>query len=442
MNAGGTNNSGGMNNSGGTAGGSAGTGGNAGVGGAACPSNCDDQNDCTVDSCVAGACKNEPLAAGKACGTGRTCDESAVCVRCRDTAAGKGQDEGCTAGAPVCTGTGTAATCAGCTKDLDCDDGNECTTEKCTAGSCVVSAVAAGQACSAGVCNGAANAEKCVACLDDAIAPAKDSGCTPAAPACDTTGSAGCYSCVKDADCASDGVACTNDTCTNHVCKHVADDTKCTASGNVCKPNRCDATLDCKQVDITLSSPLIQAGKTLGNGSFEDGVDQGDAVGWSNNGDDYVIYNCTGLGCIGSSGTTLSAPGDGILCAWFGGTTVAAVDELVREIMLPPGTQTLHIQADTNVQTKSVAATNHDFFDIRFLDPMSLAQVGATVVTLTNATGQTGGAVAWTANGIDKTVDATALPSSVLLSLHSSVDAPLKTDFFIDNVRVTATVCQ
>jgi hypothetical protein len=73
---------------------------------------------------------------------------------------------------------------------------------------------------------------------------------------------------------------------------------------------------------------------------------------------------------------------------------------------------------------------------------MSLAQVGATVVTLTNATGQTGGAVAWTANGIDKTVDATALPSSVLLSLHSSVDAPLKTDFFIDNVRVTATVCQ
>jgi hypothetical protein len=38
-------------------------------------------------------------------------------------------------------------------------------------------------------------------------------------------------------------------------------------------------------------------------------------------------------------------------------------------------------------------------------------------------------------------VDATALPSSVLLSLRSSVDAALKTDFFIDNVRVTATVC-
>ena len=78
-----------------------------------------------------------------ACGTGRTCDDNAVCVRCRDTAAGKGQDEGCTAGAPVCMGTGTAATCAGCTKDIDCDDGNECTTESALP-SCVVSPVTAG----------------------------------------------------------------------------------------------------------------------------------------------------------------------------------------------------------------------------------------------------------------------------------------------------------
>jgi hypothetical protein len=191
-----------------------------------------------------------------------------------------------------------------------------------------------------------------------------------------------------------------------------------------------------------MTTPLIQAGKTTGNGSFEDGVNEMDAVGWANDGDDYVIYNCTGLGCIGSSGTTFSAPGDGILCAWFGGTTVAAEDEIVRQITLPAGTQSLHIQADTNIQTKSIAVTNHDFFDVRFLDPDSLAQVGATVVTLTNVMGQTGGSVAWTANGIDKTVDATALPSSVLVSLHSSVDKPLPTDFFIDNVRVTATVCQ
>jgi hypothetical protein len=351
-------------------------------------------------------------------------------------------------------GTGTAATCAGCTKDADCDDGNDCTTEKCTTSSCVFSPVAAGLTCSGGVCNGSANAEKCVACLDDAVAPAKDSGCSVAAPDCDPTGSAACYACVKDTDCASDGVSCTNDTCLNHACKHVADDSKCTASGNACKPNRCDATLDCKQVDITITTPLITASSTLGNGNFEDGTGKtktmgsGTAAGWEDVGDDPVIYNCVGTptppssgGCIGSAATTFMAnAADGNLLAWFAGTTYATVDELQRLVHLPVGTITLLIQADTNVQTKSVAASNMDSFDVRLLDS-SHAQIGAAVVTLSNTTAQTATANG-TLNGINKSVNVAAQAGNdVYLSLRATVDAALPTDFFIDNVRVAATVC-
>jgi hypothetical protein len=432
----------GSTNGGSPSGGAAGstTGGTAGAGGAACPGDCDDNNGCTDDSCVAGVCENHAVMAGTTCGTGRTCDDNAVCVRCRDTAAGKAQDEGCSAGAPVCMGTGTAATCAGCTKDVDCDDGNDCTTEKCSVGSCVFMPVAAGQMCSAGVCNGSANAEKCVACLDDAVGPSKDSGCSLAAPACDTSGTAACYACAKDSDCASDAISCTNDTCVNHACKHVADDSKCTASGNVCKPNRCDAALGCKSVDITMTTPLITASSTSGNGSFENGINKMTAVGWPDSGDDYVIYNCTNPGCTGSAGTTLMAAGDGNLLAWFAGTDYASVDQIDHLIHVPAGTTTLLIQADTNVQTISTTLANKDSFDVLLLDSQQV-QLGSPVVTLTNVTAQTATTV-WSANGINKTVDVSAQSDKdIYLRLRSTVDATLPTDFFIDNVRVTATVC-
>jgi hypothetical protein len=314
--------------------------------------------------------------------------------------------------------------------------------------------VAAGQACATGVCNGTANAEKCVACSDSAVAPSTDLGCTSAKPACDTSGTPTCYQCVKDADCVSDGVSCTDETCVNHACMHVPDDSKCTPSGDICKPNKCDATVSCKQVDISLPTALIASGSTQGNGSFEVGTGKskaagsGTAVGWEDVGDDPVIYNCTGTpsppvgGCVGSAATTFMANiADGNLLAWFAGTEYAAVDELQRLVHLPPGTTTILIQADTNVQTQSVAASNSDSFDVRLLDS-SHSQIGAAVVTLSNRTAQTTTAN-WTLNGISKSVDASAQAGNdIYLSLRSTVDAALTTDFFIDNVRVTATVCE
>ncbi|MEO7033375.1 MAG: hypothetical protein ABI548_05885 [Polyangiaceae bacterium] len=423
--------------------GAAGAAGAAGTPALQCATNCDDQNECTDDSCVDGKCVNASAGAGKTCGTGLTCDAQGVCVRCRDTAAGTAKDEGCTTGAPICVGSGATATCSGCTTSADCNDGNDCTTETCSNGSCAFLPVAAGQACATGVCNGISGSEKCVACADDAAVGKKDSGCTAAAkPICDTSGTPACVACVVDADC-NDSVSCTNDKCTNHVCSNVTDDSKCTLSLDACNPNRCDAKFDCKPVMLTLTtSPLISANTTVGNGSFAAvtvvKVKNHEADLWDDTGDDYVIYSCP---CASTNGTTGKNTGDNNYAAWFGGTADAHVDELSQVVTLPVGTTTVHFQADTNVQTASTAVTNHDSFDMRVYDS-SQVQIGGSIATLTNVTGQTGVAVAWKPNGIDNTVDLSAhAGEQVSIDLSSNVDGALNTDFFIDNVRVTATVC-
>ena len=232
-------------------------------------------------------------------------------------------------------------------------------------------------------------------------------------------GSAGANGCTKDAD--------------------------CSPSGNVCKPNKCDVAT-CKQVDVSMANTLMNDDPNVGNGSFENAVDMGNAVGWTNSGADAaVIYDCTGTavpangGCIGSAGTTFQD--DGNFVAWLGGTTYAAVDQIEHVLTLPTGTTTLSIQADLNAQTQSIAASNKDTFDVLLLDASKI-QIGQPIFSSSNATAQTA-ATKWTSNAINKTVDVSLQAGKkVYLRLRSSVDATLKTDFFVDNVRVVATVCQ
>ena len=424
--------------------GTSGTTGLAGGAGAssACASDCDDGNDCTDDGCIAGECQHQPVGVGTACGIGRSCDAQAVCVRCRDTAAGTGRDAGCPAAAPVCLGSGTKAVCGGCMLAEDCDDGNECTSEVCTAGKCVFTPIDAGEACTGGVCNGSPDAEECVACADTAAGAAQDSGCSPAKPVCDSSATPTCYACQNNTDCASDNVSCTVETCTNHVCSHVATNSKCSSSGDVCKPNQCDAALDCKQVDISMSKPLVNAGSTMGNGSFEENTVSG-ATGWADVGTYTIVYNCTGSGCAASNGTTYTDPANGSFVAWLAGTTKASVTGTDHLLALPAGAVKLQILADINFQTKnSDASVNHDYFELRLLNAAKV-QIGSALVAKSSANAQTGAARAWTADGINVAVDVSNYAGQdVYLSLWSSVDATLPTDFFIDDVRVTATVCQ
>ena len=113
---------------------------------------------------------------------------------------------------------------------------------------------------------------------------------------------------------------------------------------------------------------------------------------------------------------------------------------------MPAGTVKLQVMADTNFQTKSAASGNKDSFEVRLLDAAK-GMVGAPLFASSNVNAQTGAAHAWTVNGINVTADVSAYTGAhpgedSYLSLWSSVDATLTTDFFVDNVRVMATVCQ
>lgn len=420
--------------------GSTGKAGSTGTGGApaACPDGCDDGNECTDDKCVADKCAHQPLGVGEACGMGQSCDGDGVCVRCLDTAPGTAQDTGCPATAPVCVGTGVDAVCGGCTKAADCDDGNECTTETCSNTKCVVTAVAAGEMCSKGVCNGAAP-EKCVACVDDAPGTGTDSGCSAAKPVCDPADTA-CYECVKDADCVADKVSCTVETCTNHACTHVTTDSKCPASTDACKPSKCDAAVGCTTVTITPTSQvLIAADPAKGNGSFEAGTKP--ATGWFEDGPYYITKNCN-AGCTPGSNSGLTYASSGKVLAWLGGIQDADIGDLNRVISLPAGASSLHVQADTNFQAASGAGANAGYFQVQLMDGAYLP-IGNPLFKKLATEVQIGNTHVWTANGIDVTADVTAFAGTdISISFNSYTDPNKLSDFFIDNVRVSVTACQ
>jgi hypothetical protein len=127
---------------------------------------CDDFEDCTVDSCAGGECVNEPMEDGTPCGGAGTCVEEATCSagECLGAPEPQGQpcDDGffCTEfevcdGAGACVGTerpcGSDATCSvgSCNEDIDsceqvaaedytpCSDGSICTdNDVCHGGAC------------------------------------------------------------------------------------------------------------------------------------------------------------------------------------------------------------------------------------------------------------------------------------------------------------------
>jgi len=336
-----------------------------------------------------------------------------------------------------------------CATAADCNDDNECTLEMCASGTCVFSPVLAGTACANGVCNGVASAATCVACADTASGSMQDAGCNSAKPVCDPSGTPACHECNTGADCAADSVSCTVATCTNHVCSQVPTDSQCAASGDVCKPNKCDATLDCKQVDITALNSIISTASDAGNGGFEDVTlvtsnkeTNATAKGWLETGDFYIIYDCGSGGCTGVTGTTfpqspLSAGGKYV--AWTGSGDVTS---LYRAISLPAGTTKVQVLVDINFQTESTAAMNQDLFEVRLLDSNQV-QVGSPLAALSNANAQTGTAHAWTKDGINASRDVSGLAGkSGYLMFWTSADASLATDFFFDNVRLIATVCK
>jgi hypothetical protein len=163
-----------------------------------------DGNDCTTDTCSEGTPLNTPVAAGSACSdaqnaSAHVCDAAGTCVEClapTDCTELPPDSEcftrACTAGScgPMYADEGVplaAQTAGDCLvdqcdglgdvesvpddDDVPGDDGNECTASECNAGAPEHVALAAGEPCSTGVCNGDAVGPACVECVDDGQCP-------------------------------------------------------------------------------------------------------------------------------------------------------------------------------------------------------------------------------------------------------------------------------
>ncbi|MBJ6764952.1 Ig-like domain-containing protein [Myxococcaceae bacterium JPH2] len=183
-----------------------------------------------------------------ACATGEVCDISSghgVCKTCTDSATGNGQDNGCSAAAPICNVTGSSG------KGV------------CTA--CQDSATGGAQdnGCSAAapVCDPAANGGvgACKGCQDSATGNGQDTGCSATAPLCDATANNGVGACTGCQDSATGTGQDTGCAATAPVCDPTA-----TNGAGACTACQDSATGNGQDTGCSATAPLCDA--TANNG--------------------------------------------------------------------------------------------------------------------------------------------------------------------------------
>ncbi len=132
------------------------------------PADCDDQLDCTADSCDEDSCQNVPDDA--LCGSDERCDTIAGCVRTSCE-----RDEDCDNG-NACDGVETCVS-NGCEagQPINCDDGLDCTVDRCQDGACSNEA-------NNELCN---YEDLCVVGVCGEHAEADGRGCRPVSKTCD-----------------------------------------------------------------------------------------------------------------------------------------------------------------------------------------------------------------------------------------------------------------
>lgn len=220
-----------------------------GAAGALCAS-CVDGNDCTTDACSSGSCVNAAVPLATPCADGVCTGATAMCVQCVSSAQCGGatphcdttsnicvgclSDANCTGGTPLCDP--DAQVCVQCVSAAQCADGNVCTLDVCTAGSCGNPPAAVGTMCSDGVCDGASS---CVTCVGDAQ-------CSGATPYCVANG---CVGCRDAADC-DDENECTANACGAGACM-----TTPLAAGTSCSLGVCTPAAVCAMVAVQIITP-------------------------------------------------------------------------------------------------------------------------------------------------------------------------------------------
>ncbi len=254
------------------------------------PPICDDDNDCTDDTCDSkNGCKQTPTT--KPCDDDNACTDKDACANGGCKGVAKSCDDGIVCTLDSCDK--TTGTCAHAPQNATCDDKNPCTADSCQAGKgCVSGADDSGtcddgdactvDACKGGVCN-ATNTCPCkpeTAAKDcDDKNPCTVDTCDLAAKACKNTASgadgkacdtgdkcqqAGTGSCSagvcksgnKPVDCSAKNGPCTTGACvaSTGLCEAIskADGIACDADGTACTAN--DA---CKGGVCTKGVPLV-----------------------------------------------------------------------------------------------------------------------------------------------------------------------------------------
>ncbi len=281
--------------------------------------------DCKYRSCQGGSCQFPNRRSGFVCNDdgGNVCDGAGNCVECVDDVQCSGTPR------PYCNT--STNTCVRCLTNGDCDDRNDCTTDRCTASNtCSNRNVSAGTSCSGGVCDGAGACVECRTnthcddgnpCTFDTCSSGTCSNVNrmagvscPGGGVCDGAGA--CVECLGDGDC-NDGNECTTDTCTaSNTCSNppVATGTSC--SGGVCDgsgscvpclrdsmnprvspDSGCDATTP---VCDTTNGTCVTCVDT-GNGSMDPGCSEGTPACK----DVTTCVQCTDdLDCSGTGSTT------------------------------------------------------------------------------------------------------------------------------------------
>jgi hypothetical protein len=199
--------------------------GACGTGGGAC-ANCDDGNECKADSCVGGACVRTNVSDGQSCASGAgRCYNGSCCQGCWDGTA-------CQMGTSLAKCGAAGAACA------NCNDGNDCKTDSCTAGACTRTNVPDNASCmgGTGTCHGGAC---CTGCWNGSACA---QGNAPGA--CGKNGGA-CSVC-------NDNKPCTSDTCNAGACAYPA-----VTNGVSCADSDlCDGQETCQGGNCANGTPL------------------------------------------------------------------------------------------------------------------------------------------------------------------------------------------
>jgi len=251
---------------------------------------CDDQNDCTLDTCSAGTCVRAPVQDGSQCGNGLFCDGEELCY------------SGICLGSPPC-GSLSACNeqtdqCFECITSGQCDDQNPCTDDVCIDGTCEffnntslcddADACTLGDTCMAGTCQGTTTRT----CNDGNVCTTDS--CSP---------EIGCLFVNNTGPCDDGSVCSQEDRCLLGVCRG-ADFLDCN-DDNPCTTDTCDPFLGCR--NLNNSDPCSDGELCTTGDTCQSGV----CLGLPTDCDDEVA--CTVDSCDQATGECINTP-DHVLC--------------------------------------------------------------------------------------------------------------------------------